>query len=374
MTTETSLSRLGWRRTLRKASLVAVFGVVPALLLIAVMRIALHDGYPAWDFHNELYPQAEQMLSGRNPYPPADFDPLIGTNLVWPPLAAYLVAPWTLLPTLAADVSFALFGLACFAAALFVVGVRDWRVYGVAALWPPVFIEVGLSHLTPILALLLACAWRTRDSDYTSGLAVGLAVALKFFVWPMGLWLVAMGKLRAAAVAAALAVLSLLLVLPFTGIDQYVRALFRVSQAYDQDSYTLFGLVAQAGGPDVVGRASTLICAIGLAVATVRFRSFTLAVATALGASPIVWLDYYALAAVPLAIARPRLSLIWFVPLATLGLEGAGWQIGDALGTVRVLGAFSVVLAVAFRAERVVARDAPSEVGHASLARLLATR
>ncbi len=374
MTTETPSARLGWRRTLRNASLVAVFGVVPALLLIAVMRIALHDGYPAWDFHNELYPQAEQMLSGRNPYPPADFDPLIGTNLVWPPLAAYLVAPWTLLPTLAADVSFALFGLACFAAALFVVGVRDWRVYGVAALWPPVFIEVGLSHLTPILALLLACAWRTRDSDYTSGLAVGLAVALKFFVWPMGLWLVAMGKLRGAAVAAALAVLSLLLVLPFTSIDLYVRALFRVSQAYDQDSYTLFGLVAQAGGPDVVGRASTLIFAIALAVATVRFRSFTLAVATALVASPIVWLDYYALAAVPLAIARPRLSLIWFVPLATLGLEGAGWQIGDTLGTLRVLAAFSFVLAVAFRAERAVAEDAPHEIGLAGLARRLATR
>ena len=35
----------------------------------------------------------------------------------------------------------------------------------------------------------------------------------------------------------------------------------------------------------------------------------------------------------------------------TLGLEGAGLEIGDTLGTVRVLGAFSIVLAVAFRAE-----------------------
>lgn len=342
---------LDWWPALRTASSVTLFAVLPLLLLVGVMRVALQDGYPAWDFHHELYPQSELMLSGRNPYPRPDFDPLVGTNLVWPPLAAYLVAPLTLFAPLTADVVFALLGLVCFAASLWLVGVRDWRVFGVVALWPPVFMEVGLSHLTPILALLVAAAWRFRGSASGSGLLVGLAVALKLFVWPLAVWLAANRKWRAVAAASAVPALSLLLVLPYTGLDEYVRSLLRVGRAYDDDSYTLFGLVVQAGGPEVVARALSIALVVVLVLATVRYRSFTLAVATALAASPIVWLDYFALAAIPLAIARPRLSAVWFVPLATLGLEGAGWQIGDAWGSARALGAFAIVLAVAFRAE-----------------------
>ena len=340
-----------WRDTAARAGSLAVCGVLPLLLLVGVLRIAQQDGYPAWDFHHELYPQAKLMLSGENPYPTADVDPRVGTNLVWPPVAAFLVSPFTLLAPVTADWVFALLGLLGFAGALWLVGVRDWRVYGVAALWPPVYIELGLSHLTPALALLLAAAWRTRDARYTSGLLVGFAIAIKFFAWPLALWLAACGKWRAVALAAVLPLASVLLVLPFTGLDEYLGGLLRVGRAFDDDSYTVFGLVVQAGGPEPVARASNIAVVVALALATVRYRSFTLAVATALAASPIVWLDYFALAAVPLAAARPRLSPVWFVPLVTLGLEGAGLEIGDTLGTVRVLGAFSIVLAVAFRAE-----------------------
>ena len=63
--------------------------------------------------------------------------------------------------------------------------------------------------------------------------------------------------------------------------------------------------------------------------------------------SPIVWLDYYALAALPLALVRPRLSSIWFLPLATWGLEGAGIGIGDASSTARLLLVFALVFWVA---------------------------
>ena len=70
-----------------------------------------------------------------------------------------------------------------------------------------------------------------------------------------------------------------------------------------------------------------------LLAGTWRYRSFTLALAAALVLSPIVWLDYFALAAVPLALARPRLSVVWFLPLATWGLSGAGLGIGDTAET-----------------------------------------
>ena len=79
-----------------------------------------------------------------------------------------------------------------------------------------------------------------------------------------------------------------------------------------------------------------------------RYRSFALAIAAALVLSPIVWLDYFALAALPLALARPRLSAIWFLPIATWGLEGAGIGIGDVSDIARLLLVFAVVFWVAF--------------------------
>ena len=57
-------------------------------------------------------PQAEVDAGRASPYPEPDVDPCVGTNLVRPPVAAFLVAPMTLLPQLAADVTFALLGLA----------------------------------------------------------------------------------------------------------------------------------------------------------------------------------------------------------------------------------------------------------------------
>jgi hypothetical protein len=324
------------------------FAGLPAAILIA----ALSQADVAWDFHHELYPQAELMLAGDNPYPGPGHDPATGTNLVWPPLAAYLVAPLTALPVGAADVVMAVSGLACLWTALWVVQVRDWRVYGVVVLWPPVYVELGLSHLTPVIALLTALAWRAQASQLRSGLLLGAAVALKLFAWPLGVWLVATGRRSAALVAALVAAGSVLLILPYTGLDEYADAVMDVGRTFDQDAYTVFGLLTQAGASDVLARTVTLLVSAALLWATWRQRSFTLAVATALVASPIVWLDYFALTAIPLAIARPRLSPVWFVPLAAVGLEGAGLEIGDVLGTLRAFAVFGAVLAVAYVAER----------------------
>lgn len=338
--------------TIRKPVEVLILGVLPVLLMIGALSQWHQEGTLAWDFHHELYPQAQRMLEGGNPYPSDDHDPRTGTNWVWPPGAALIVSPLTLLPSDAADVLMALLGLACFAAALFVVGVRDWRVYGVVALWPSVFIEPGLAHLTPLITLLTAIGWRTRDGGARPGFVVGVAVAVKLLVWPLVVWLAATGRKTAALTGALVAAASLLLVLPFTSLGNYAEALLRLGRAFDQDSYTVFGLVVQAGGPETAGRALTLVLTVALLLGTWRYKSFALAVAAALAVSPIVWLDYFALAAVPLAVVRPRFAVVWLVPLATIGLEGAGLAIGDAVGTLRALGAFGFVLAVAFREER----------------------
>jgi hypothetical protein len=348
---------------LGRVAAVLLLGITPVVLYLALFRLGIDETRLAWDFHHELYPQAELMLDGADPYPRPGFDPAEGNNFVWPPFAAFLVAPLTPLPVAAADVVMALAGLACFALALSIVGVRDWRVYGVVALWPPVYLEIGLSHLTPVVAVLLALAWQLRERRLGPGVAAGLAIGLKLFVWPLALWLVALERRAAAVLAGAVAAISLALVLPFSSLGNYAHAVRDVAETFDQDAYTVYGLLAQLGAGDLAARLVTYACVGALLLGVWRYRSFTLAVAAALAASPIVWLDYFALAAVPLAIVRPRLSPVWCLPLLTVGLEGGGLAIGDAPGTLRALAVFTVVLGVAARAERAVATGTERDAG-----------
>jgi hypothetical protein len=44
-------------------------------------------------------------------------------------------------------------------------------------------------------------------------------------------------------------------------------------------------------------------------------RAFVVGVAAVLAISPVVWLHYLVLLAVPLAIARPRFSPVWLLPI-----------------------------------------------------------
>ena len=46
-----------------------------------------------------------------------------------------------------------------------------------------------------------------------------------------------------------------------------------------------------------------------------------LAVAAVIAVSPIVWLHYFSLLLVIVAVAQPRLSVVWFAPLLMWGSE-----------------------------------------------------
>jgi alpha-1,2-mannosyltransferase len=324
----------GSARALRRIAPVVLFGVAPAVVVVAMFLVAVHTEPLAWDFRNELYPQTKALLEGENPYP----------DNLWPPLAMLVAAPFTALASTPAGVAFALVGIVCVALALWLVGLRDWRVYGVVGLWPPVLGDIRIAHLTPLLCLLTAVVWRYRDRPLAAGSALGVAGGLKFFLWPLGIWLLATGRVRATGVAAVVAAGSLLLVVPFAPLDDYLRTLRDVSSAFDQDGYSTFGLLTQLGVDDRLARAATIALGAALLILTWRRRSFALAIAGALVLSPIVWLDFYALAAIPLAIARPRLSAIWLLPLVTWGLPSSGIATDPVWGVARLLAVFAVVL------------------------------
>ena len=331
---------------------IVLLGVLPIVVAVAMFAAASSSGSLAADFHNELYPEAKLLLDWENPFPGPDHPLEEGKNLVWPPVAALFVTPLTILPAGGADWAIAILGLVAAMLSLRIVGVRDWRVYGAFALWPPVIGEIRVAHLTPFLCVLVALAWRYRDVRFAPGVAVGLAGAVKFFLWPLGVWLAAMGKAREMLVAAAVAAASLLLVLPFTGLDDYFRTLLDLGDTFDQDSYSPFGFLVQIGVSEGIARAVTLAIGVALLFFCWRRASLGLAVAAALVMSPIVWLDYYAVAAVPLAVVRPRLSVVWLVPIATWGLLSAGIGAGNGWGSARVLIVFTIVFAVIVRSER----------------------
>jgi hypothetical protein len=329
-----------------------LFAVLPIAVAIGMFAAASSSDSLAADFKDELYPEATLMLDWTNPFPGPNAVLENGHNLIWPPLAAFVVSPLTALPAGTASWVIALIGVLCSLLSLWIVGVRDWRVYGLFGLWPQVIGEIRLSHLTPALCVLLALAWRYRDARLAPGVAIGLAGAIKFFLWPLGVWLAAIGRARETVVAALVAAASLLLVLPFTNLGDYLRTLVDLGKVFDQDSSSPFGFLVQIGVGETPAHAATYVLGAALLVACWRRASFGCAVAAALVLSPIVWLDYYAVAAVPLAIVRPRLSAVWFAPLATWGLLGAGLGSGTAWGSARVLLVFGLVFAVVVRAER----------------------
>ncbi|MGH7342691.1 MAG: hypothetical protein ACREKH_19575, partial [Candidatus Rokuibacteriota bacterium] len=64
--------------------------------------------------------------------------------------------------------------------------------------------------------------------------------------------------------------------------------------------------------------------------------------------TPILWLHYLVLLVVPIALARPRLSALWFVPLALTVFEALDWYRGWPRADGPALASVAVVVALVF--------------------------
>jgi alpha-1,2-mannosyltransferase len=310
---------------LRRLGPPAFLGLLPLAVLAMAAASAIHHGNVGVDFRGELYPEAKLVVHGHNPFPPSGADLSRGVNRIFPVPAALLVGPLTALPAAAATAVFEVVLLTALVATLAVLGVRDWRVYGAVALWPSTIAALQTGNLSILLGLLVALAWRWRDSRLLPGVALGLAIALKLFLWPLVIWLVAIRRYAAAAVAATLAAAGTLLVLPFVSLGSYEHLMRNLGDTFGRESYNLVGLLEQSG---IAGRSTAHLIATlaGIAVLAIAYRerSLPLALAASLLLSPIVWLHYFVLLAVPLALVSPRFSAVWLVPLLLWLCPGSG--------------------------------------------------
>jgi hypothetical protein len=302
----------------------AAFLWVPFLLfaLVVAADLRMHGSLGDWEIFRGA---ARSVLHGHSPYPAAD-PAALGHNdrFVYPPITALLLAPLAVLPDEAGRVLILLLALMCVPAALRLLGVRDWRCYGLALLTAPVLDTVSLGALSSALLLGVATVWRWRDRRYIAALVAALVAVAKLFLWPLFVWLLATRRSRTAVAAGAIG-LGLLVVgwaaIGFGGLSGYPHLLRVLSKVEAVQSYSLAGLF------DVSGTAATVLAAVmgvGVTVAIVLTgrrrdgdrRAFAVAVAGALLVTPVLWLHYLVLLFAPIALARPRLSALWFAPLA----------------------------------------------------------
>ena len=299
---------------------------VAVLAMAGLVGLSAAEGLLAWDVRFAYLPAAEAVLDGRSPYPELD-DPILSEQkgYVYPPQLLFVLMPLVPLPTGVAAGLVALGMIALLLATLRVLEVRDVRCYAAALLWVPAISGVLLSNVSIPLAFALAVAWRYRERVWPPGIAVGLSVSAKLLSWPILVWMVAMrrGKAALAALVIGAAVtLAAWAAIGFDGLRGYPDLVRRLSEIQAERSYSFAGMVSALGLGSAVANVVMVLVGGGLLVWCVILarrgddvRSFTCAVAATLALSPIVWLHYLVALLVPLAIARPRFTWLWLLPV-----------------------------------------------------------
>lgn len=344
-----------------------------ALVFIAVLwtsafiAFSLAEGLLAWDVRFAYLPAAEAVLDGESPYPALD-DPILEDQkgYVYPPQLAVALTPLAPLPIDLVALVVTAGMLAMLWLTLRLLDVRDVRCYAAAVLWMPVASGVLLANVSIPLALVLAVTWRYRQRVRAPAVALGLAVAAKFLLWPMLVWTVATRRWRVTVSAVIVGVAVTFLAwaaIGFAGVGGYDDLLRRLSEIQSENSYSIVGMASTIGFGETVGQLATVVVGGSLLVACFalarrgdEFRSFTCAVAATLALSPIVWLHYLVLLLVPLAIARPRFSLIWLVPILLWTSPRPGYAEGYATFLPALAAAILVALVLA--RPRLVVREA----------------
>ena len=340
--------------TLRSALDIAAFAVMPAAFLLGLVHWTMY----AFDFA-AFWQAGRDVLDGVSPYAgeisaerfaAALRDTQEATNtfgFVYPAPAALAMTPLALLPLPVATGVFTAIILASVPLTLRVLGVRDWRCYGAVFLWVGVLTPIGIGSLTPLLALGLALVWRYRSRPSVLAPVLAATVVLKLFLWPLLVWLLATGRKGSAfatAAAGAAATLGSWWVLGFAGFADYPRLVDTLASTIQEQSFSAVALGLSLGLSEGLAQLASL--AGGAALLAWMFAlarredgdrlAFTVAIAASLVLTPLVWDHYAMLIVVPLAIARPRLTALWLVPLGlwtTSGLShGETWRILVTLG------------------------------------------
>jgi hypothetical protein len=230
---------------------------------------------------------------------------LVSLPLAWFPLH---VATWLWFATLMG----AAFGI------LLVLGVRDPWCYAVFALSLPVEQTLVLGNATILVALGVALAWRFRDRPIVGPLAVAATVTVKFWIWPLMVWLLIVRPRAGVRAAVMFGVLTLgaWAVIGFKGFLRYPELIHaegnRFAYAGSLFAAALVQLHHSVGFAAATGFLSGLLL-LGLAWTrrATEIEVFSLALLASLVATTIGWPHYLAVTAIPIIVLYPRLAPAW---------------------------------------------------------------
>ena len=351
------------RRFLRGLGWKAFFVGLPAVLFFVplVAAIQLNADW-AFDF-KQFWQGARDIVDGVSPYPSRDLlqsadDSLgpIGIQEVfrfpYPAPCAWLLVPFGVLPFNVAATIYTVVAAAAIPAGLRLVGVQDVRILTLTFGFATVGGAIRLGTLTPLLFLACALLWRYRDRRWIAAAVTSVAVVMKMFLWPLTIWLLATRRLAAGLAAIGLVAVATVVgwaAIGFAGMTSYPELLDKLTGVVADRGYSMVAVGTQLGLTE--GAAGVLPYAIGLPIlgwAVIVGRrglereSFTLALAASIVLTPIVWQHYFTLLLLPLAIARPRFSWVWLIPLAywaapTQETLGDLWRTAIGLGLSVVL-------------------------------------
>ncbi len=333
-------SRRSRRDEFRQALTVVGLGVVPGLVTMLVMVTVLRSHWVAYDFHWSYYPAAARLLHGGNPYAVTRFDIVKGIAFVYPALSAVALAPFALLSRSDADHLYSLLLLLLIPASLWMLGIRDWRIYGAPLIWLPVIVGWQGGNESVPLCFMAAVLWRYRDRPLVAGLVTAAPISLKPFVWPLALWLLATRRWKAAAWALAWGVALNLFawsIVGFSEIHTYLHLSGEVTTALWRGGYGMLAVAHYLGLGRGAGEVMMAVASLALVAGVLRAGmqrrqtdAFVLAVALMLVASPLVWSHYFTFLVLPLALRRPRFSALWLVPVAMWvcppSMTVVGWE------------------------------------------------
>jgi len=345
-----------------------IFGAAPILIFCLSLGVAIFGAEGSWafDFH-QFWQGGRDVVNGVSPYPSDALLATAGDHLdpvgiqevfrfPYPAAAAVAFAPLGALGFDSAAAIWGVFLIASTLEALWILGVRDWRVFGVVLGSATVIGAVGIGTVTPVLILLLAVTWRWRDRAWVVACALAVAIAVKLFLWPLVLWLAATRRWAAAAGTLGLAAgmtVAAWAAIGFDGFADYPDLVRRLTDVVAERGFSLVAFGVELGLSQRYAEALPLLVGVPLLVALVIValrddgdrRAFSLAIVAAIVLTPIVWLHYFALLVVPLVLAAPRLTWPWLL-LWVFWLTPSQESYGDIWRIVLAAATASAVLVV----------------------------
>ena len=322
------------------AALVAGAGL---LLLLAVAQKA--GNHPLYDFRGGLFNAGLAILHGRSPYQPGflahqaaimraggiargETAATAFSIPVYPAFANLAIVPLSLLPYGIAGGLYTLASVAAMIAGLWLLGVRDWRCFALVLISWPFLYGVYLGAIGPFLVLGVGVAWRHRERLWPPAIAIAAIVAAKVFPWPLGVWLLITRRYKTFAVAFGVGLVLTFgawAVIGFDGLAQYPKMLSEISFLQEGRAVSVVSVLLVAGLTPAVASGTALALTAAILAGAWRIarrpggeaKAFGLVIIAALTSTPIVWEHYMVLLFVPIALASPRLSKAWLLPLCT---------------------------------------------------------